>query len=403
MKNEMKILFLTNKVPYPPKDGGSIASFGMMKAMADAGHQVTVLAMNTLKHHVTPYDIPEEIKAHITFLLVEVPAAIKPGALIRNLLFSKLPYNAERFIDKTYSSKLEKLLSVLQVDVIQLEGLYLYPYIPIIRKNSRALIAYRSHNIEHEIWERSILQAGGIRKSYLRILTRRLRKFETNAVNQYDLLIPITNRDLEKLNQMGNTKPALSIPAGFDTDEVRMVYPNFQMNLFFIGALDWSPNQEGLIWFIDHCWPEIQKQRSGTILRIAGRNAPEWLVEKFQLDNIEYLGEIDDAQKFIATNGIMIAPVLSGSGMRVKIIEGMLNQKSIVTTSIGCEGIHVENEVHLYIANHAKNYVSYIVELLNNKPRVIETGIRAYDFVKEEYDNRFLIRKLVEFYNRHLA
>ncbi|MBN2806837.1 MAG: glycosyltransferase [Prolixibacteraceae bacterium] len=399
----MKILFLTNKVPYPPKDGGSIASFGMMKAMADAGHKVTVLAMNTLKHHVTPFEIPEEIKALITFHLVEVPAAIKPGALLRNLLFSNVPYNAERFIDPKYSTKLQSLLSAFSYDVIQLEGLYLYPYIPVIRQNSRALIAYRSHNIEHEIWERSILQAEGFRQRYLKILARRLKKFETKAVNQYDLLVPITNRDLEKLNQMGNTKPALAIPAGFDTEEVRMVYPNFQMNLFFIGALDWSPNQEGLIWFIDRCWPEIQKLKPGTILKIAGRNAPDWLVEKFQLENIEYMGEIDDAQKFIASNGIMIAPVLSGSGMRVKIIEGMLNQKSIVTTSIGCEGIHVENEVHLYIANQAKDYVSYIVELLNNKNRVVETGIRAYNYVREEYDNRLLIRKLVEFYKHHLA
>lgn len=399
----MKILFLTNKVPYPPKDGGSIASFGMMKAMADAGHQVTVLAMNTLKHHVTPYDIPEEIKAHITFLLVEVPAAIKPGALLKNLFFSELPYNAERFIDNNYREKLESLLSVLKADVIQLEGLYVYPYIPVIRKISKALIVYRSHNIEHEIWQRSILQASGIRKSYLKILTRRLKKFEQNAIDQYDLLVPITNRDLSKLNEMGNTKPALAIPAGFDTDEVRMVYPNFQMNLFFIGALDWSPNQEGLIWFIDQCWQQIQKQRPGTILKIAGRNAPDWLIEKFQRENIEYLGEIDNAQKFIATNGIMIAPVLSGSGMRVKIIEGMLNQKSIVTTSIGCEGIQVENEVHLFIANKAPDYVHYIVELLNNKNLVVETGSKAYDFVKEEYDNRFLIRKLIEFYKHHLA
>lgn len=399
----MKILFLTNKVPYPPKDGGSIASFGMMKAFADAGHQVTVLAMNTLKHHVTPYDIPEEIKAHITFLLVEVPAAIKPGALIRNLLFSSLPYNAERFIDKLFSSKLEKLLSVLHVDVIQLEGLYLYPYIPVIRKNSRALIAYRSHNIEHEIWERTILQSKGIRKLYLKILTFRLKKFEESAINQYDLLVPITKRDNEKLRQMGNTKPSISIPAGFDTEEVRTVFTNFKMNLFFIGALDWSPNQEGLIWFIEKCWPYIQEKRPNTILKIAGRNAPDWMIEKFKVKNIEYLGEIEDAQKFIAQNGIMIAPVLSGSGMRVKIIEGMLNQKSIVTTSIGCEGINVVNEEHLFIANNETDFSNYILKLLANRPKVEETGIKAYKFVKEEYDNRFLINKLVEFYNQHLS
>lgn len=399
----MKILFLTNKVPYPPKDGGSIATFGMMKAFADAGHQVSVLAMNTKKHHVTPYEVPEEIHTLITFYLIEVPAYIKMAELIKNLLFSKLPYNAERFIDQNYQNKLQLLLSNNEFNIIQLEGLYLCPYLPIIRKYSKAKVAYRSHNIEHEIWERTILQSNGIRKLYLRILTFRLKKFEESAINQYDLLVPITNRDEEKLRQMGNIKPSLSIPAGFDTEEVRTVFTNFKMNLFFIGALDWSPNQEGLIWFIEKCWPVILAKRPNTILKIAGRNAPDWMVEKFLVKNIQYLGEIDDAQKFIGQNGIMIAPVLSGSGMRVKIIEGMLNQKSIVTTSIGCEGINVINEEHLFIANNETDFSNYILKLLGNRSKVEETGIKAYKFVKEEYDNRFLINKLVEFYNQHLS
>lgn len=399
----MKILFLTNKVPYPPKDGGSIASFGLMKSFADAGHQVTVLAMNTQKHHVTPFEIPEEVQTLITFYLVEVPAYIKVAHMLKNLFFSKLPYNAERFIDKNYRSKLQKLLSAVSFDVVQLEGLYLCPYISTIRKNSTAKIAYRAHNIEHEIWQRTILQSKGIKKIYLSILTKRLKKFEQAAINQYDYLIPITDRDKDILKTLGNTKPALTISAGFDTEVVRSVYNNFIMNLFFIGALDWSPNQEGLIWFIENCWPIIQNSRPKTILRIAGRNAPDWLVEKFKVDNIEYLGEIEDAQKFISQNGIMIAPVLSGSGMRVKIIEGMLHQKTIVTTSIGCEGINVKNEIHLFIADDPTEFAKYILALLSNRPKMVETGAKAFKFVKEEYDNRYLTNRLATFYNHYMV
>ena len=399
----MKILFLTNKVPYPPKDGGSIASFGLMKAFADADHQVTVLAMNTSKHHITPFEIPDEIQALITFYLVEVPAYIKPLALIKNLLFSKQPYNAERFIDKNYRNKLHTLLTNYQYDVIQLEGLYLYPYISTIRKYSQAKIAYRAHNIEHEIWERTVLQSKGIRKIYLSILANRLKKFEQTAINKYDFVIPITDRDKEILKKKGNTKPALTISAGFNTDEVRTINPNFVMNLFFIGALDWSPNQEGLIWFIEKCWPVILNSRPNTILKIAGRNAPDWLIERFEVENIEYLGEIEDAQKYISQNGIMIAPVLSGSGMRVKIIEGMLHQKTIVTTSIGCEGIDVKNEIHLFIADNEKDFAKYILALLGNRAKMVETGTKAYKFVKEEYDNKYLVRKLTTFYNHFTA
>lgn len=399
----MKILFLTNKVPYPPKDGGSIAAFGLIKSFADAGHQVVVLAMNTQKHHVTPFDIPQEIKALITFHLVEVPALIRPVELVKNLFFSKLPYNAERFIDKKYRKKLKSLLQKIEFDIVQLEGLYLCPYIPTIRKNSSAKVAYRAHNIEHEIWERTLIQSKGIRKLYLRILSHRLKKFEIDAINQYDFVIPITDRDKKILKGLGNTKPALTISAGFDTEEVRTFNPNFAMNLFFIGALDWSPNQEGLIWFIEKCWPMILNSKPNTILKIAGRNAPDWLIDRFDVKNIEYLGEIDNAQTFIAQNGIMIAPVLSGSGMRVKIIEGMLHQKTIVTTAIGCEGIDVKNEIHLFIADDHKEFSKYIVTLLGNREKMLEIGAKAYRFVIEEYDNRYLVRKLTTFFNHYIA
>jgi hypothetical protein len=98
----MKILFLTNKVPYPAKDGGSIASMSMIKTLSDSGHSVTVLSMNTRKHHITPYDIPKDLRSRIIFHLIEVPAKITIQGLVKNLLFSKIPYNAEDLSIKNY-------------------------------------------------------------------------------------------------------------------------------------------------------------------------------------------------------------------------------------------------------------------------------------------------------------
>lgn len=399
----MKILFLTNKVPFPPKDGGSIATLGMIEAFANSGHIVTVLAMNTQKHHVTPFEIPQELSAKIVFHLVEVPAQIKLSGALSNLFFSNLPYNAERFINKKYTKKLQLLLSAQQFDVIQLEGLYLCPYIATIRQYSHAKIAYRSHNIEHEIWERTLKQSDGIKKLYLQILSSRLRNFELKAINQYDLLVPITRRDEIQLKALGNNKPTLSIPAGFSYEQIEPYEPSFELNLFFIGALDWAPNQEGLLWFMEKCWPVILKNKPEIRLKIAGRNAPNWLVAKFQLTNIDYLGEIEDAKKYIHQNGIMIAPLLSGSGMRVKIIEGMFYKKAIVTTPIGCEGINVKNKQELFIAGSPDIFTDHILTLLNNRNLVIETGSKAYNFVKEEFDNQKLNRKLVTFYKQHLS
>ena len=99
----------------------------------------------------------------------------------------------------------------------------------------------------------------------------------------------------------------------------------------------------------------------------------------------------------------MIAPLLSGSGMRVKIIEGMLNQKAIVTSSIGCEGIKATNEEELFIADSALEFSKYVLLLLRNRQKAIDTGTKAFLFVKEEYNNRKLIDKLATFYKQQIG
>lgn len=395
----MKILFLSNKVPYPPKDGGSIATLGLMKGLAKLGHEITLLAMNTRKHHVTPFELPEELTSQIIFHMVEVPAPIKLVGLVKNLALSNLPYNAERFIDRNYRKALVNLLQHTSYDVVQLEGLYVTPYIPTIRQFSKAPIAYRSHNIEHEIWERTLQNSTMPKKFYLRILTKRMRKFEQSALNTYDVLIPITERDGQILNRLGNTKPSLVVPAGIDTMmPIKKYHTEPRNNLFFIGALDWAPNQEGLLWFLEHCWNRILNKRPETTLKIAGRNAPKWFIDKLKHPNIQFKGEIKDAHEFMEHNGVMIAPLLSGSGMRVKLIEGMMHQKAIVTTPIGCEGIPAVPNKHLCIAHTPNEFTHCILKLLSKRALAAEMGSQAKQFVTQNYHNEQLALKLQQFY-----
>jgi glycosyltransferase involved in cell wall biosynthesis len=398
----MKILFLTNKVPYPPKDGGSIASVAMINSFARAGHETTMLAMNTRKHHVTPYEIPEEIKNRTIIHMVEVPAPISLLGALRNFLFSSLPYNAERFINQSFKHNLELLLDSHEYDIIQLEGLYLIPYIPTIRKFSKSKVSYRSQNVEHEIWKRIANNEKSFKKIYLLNLTKRILNFEKSAIDQYDLSVPISLRDELQLEILGNSKPSMVIPAGIDFELQSDVVDDFEMNIFCIGALDWAPNQEGLLWFIENCLPFIVGKSPGIRFKIAGRNAPDWFIGQLKNPNIDFLGEIEDASKFIRQNGILIVPLLSGSGMRVKIIEGMSNSKAIVTTSVGCEGINAENGKHIFISDNPVEFSKYIITLLNDKDLILRTGKNAADFVFQNYDNKVLNEQLVAFYNQHL-
>jgi polysaccharide biosynthesis protein PslH len=400
----MKILQLTNKPPYPDRDGGAIAVLSLTRGLARTGHEVTVLSMNTLKHHTDARQLPEDLRNLADFRFADVPAVISPLTAVINLLFSKLPYNAVRFISGEYKKVLVNLLNEKSFDIVQLEGLYLCPYIPLIRQYSKARIAYRAHNIEHEIWARTAALSGGLKKWYISNLAKRIKKFEMSWLNQYDLLVPITQRDGEILNRLGNMRPWLVSPTGIDTIAIAdsnalTEYPS----IFHLGSLEWSPNQEGLLWFLTHCWPSLHARWPELKFYVAGRNAPGWLIKKLNLPGIVYEGEVADAYLFMKSKAVMVVPLLSGSGMRIKIIEGMALGKAIVSTSIGAEGLGVEDGKNIMIADHPEEFISAIETLLTNKDLYGSIGMGSQLFIDENFDNLALAGQLAQFYQNNLT
>jgi glycosyltransferase involved in cell wall biosynthesis len=392
-----------NKFPWPPKDGGAIACLNMTKGFSMLGNEVTVLSMNTSKHHVRMKDVPDDVRSKADFRLVEVPATVNWAEAALNLVFSRLPYNAQRFISDDFSLELVRLLTEKKFDVVQLEGLYLCPYIPVIRKYSDALIAYRAHNIEYEIWDRTAKLSSGLRSKYLQNLSGRIKRFEISYLNQYDLLIPITDRDGQILDALGNAKPRHTSQTGIDFASLVPTAKKLEFpSLFHIGALDWAPNQEGLIWFFDKCWPRIHRDYPELKFYLAGRNAPEWFERRIRLEGVEYLGEINDAYDFINSKAIMVVPLFSGSGMRIKIIEGMSLGKPIVTTDIGTEGIPTENGNNILIANNEEQFIGAITRLINNRGLADRIGTNAIEFIQQKFDNLSQAGSLIEFYKQHL-
>jgi len=396
----MKILLITNKVPYPPKDGGAIATLNMASGLANAGNEVTILAMNTSKHFFDLKNLPADLSSKINFIDVYVRTTINPLTAILNLVFSGLPYNAVRFINRNFDVRLTELLKTHTFDVIQLEGLYLGFYLKTIRKHSKAHVSYRAHNIEHEIWERTVAnQENFLKKKYLKILAKRIKKLELGFLNKYDSLVAITKRDCDILNKLGNNKPFCVTPTGIDTSNMTVANQSIEFpSLFHIGALDWPPNQEGLIWFISNCWGKIHDNHPDLKFYIAGRNAPESFVNKIKESNIEYLGEVDSATDFMNSKAIMVVPLLSGSGMRIKIIEGMALGKTIITTSIGSEGIETTNNLNILIANSPEEFVSQIKICLANVTFFKEIGKNAATFVSQFYDNNKIAKTLTDFF-----
>ena len=401
----MRILQLCNKFPYPPKDGGAIAIYNLTRGLGSMGHDVTVLAMNTRKHFVDAGETINALKDIAEFSYININTDINIIKAAYNIVFSRFPYNAGRFVSKEFATKIEDILIAKKYDIVQLEGLYLIPYIDIVRQNSDALVSYRAHNIEHEIWEGIVKNETNILKRwYLSIMAKRIRNFEISSMNSYDLLVPITHRDAQILNSLGNSKPYHVCPVGFDAEKIiqRKGDANYR-SLFFLGSLDWFPNQEGLVWFIDNVWERIHAKYPDVEFYVAGRNSPKWLEKKItRTGNIAFLGEIEDAYAFMADKGIMVVPLFSGSGMRVKIIEGMAHGKVIISTAMGAEGIDIRHGENILIAESADEFEKELENILENKSFFTKIGKNAGRFVAENLNNNKITAALAEFYKTNL-
>lgn len=399
MSNKLNILFICNKSPWPPHEGGPIAMNNLIEGVLAAGHNVKVLAINTNKYNIEISDIPEHYKKNTNIELVYIDLSIEPIPAFLNLFTGK-SYHVERFISNNFREKLKEVLLKQNFDIVQIETLFMSPYIDTVREFSTASIVLRAHNIEHLIWKRvASITRNPFKKAYLKHLAKTLENYEKGVLNSYDGIIPISSKD-EHFFLQSSCKPVVTISFGVDTSNLKN--PDIvecEHALFHIGAMNWIPNQEGIKWFLEHVWPKVNKELPELKLYLAGREMPNWIRELNQ-KNIVVVGEVRNAYSFIKSKSISIAPLFSGSGIRVKIIESMAHGKAVISTTIGAEGINYTNNKNIMIADDAESTVEAIKELVTKRDKCYNIGKNARSLILEEHDNTRLIENLIKFYHK---
>lgn len=395
----MKVLFLCKKFPYPLKDGESIAVSNLCKELKSMGCDITLLCMNTSKHYMDPGSLPADYNYFTKIHAVELDNSIKPWKAFASIV-SGDSYHIRRFKSSLFKTRLIQILNEETFDIIQLETLYLAPYVDTIRRHSKARIVMRAHNVEHEIWERITQNTGSnLKKWYLGYLTRKLREYEIDQFPVYDYLVTLTERDLSKFREKGYKNGASAAPIGFDPGLYPYAAPSFgkEMSICFIGSLDWMPNMEGLEWFLNQCWPAIHKKWPKITFHVAGRNTPMSLLE-MRLPNVIIHGEVEDATEFISKHAAMVVPLFSGSGMRVKIVEGMVMGKMIITTMLGKEGIDGEDKKHFLLANHAADFMEAIEFCISYPDLASQIGKNAIERASSQFEKHEAARQIMEIY-----
>lgn len=337
-----------------------------------------ILSLNPKKHRVESSDA------------VDIDTSRIAGPLLRALT-SDAPFLVTRFHSRAFAIRLVETLRSFQPDVVQIESPFLLPYADVIRKESRAFLALRSLNVEFRIWEELARTQRAVAK---RLIARSLRDYEVRHLDTCDALIPISGDDANDFRALGCTRPIHVAPCGVPlpprTDE-----ESEPGSVGFIGALDYQPNQQAVQWIFDELWPRVLARAPHARLTVSGSNPPAWLRDR--------VITAPDAQAFMRSQSVLIAPLLSGGGMRIKVLESMALGKAMVATTRGAGGIEFTPGRELLVADDPDTFADAVARLLDDPRERARLGAAARAQVAAKYDPDRIGEALLAFYRTGIS
>jgi glycosyltransferase involved in cell wall biosynthesis len=212
-------------------------------------------------------------------------------------------------------------------------------------------------------------------------------------------MVVFTLQDQSTIARYGTSIPVEIVPMGI---ELEHYHPDFSKtefpSLFFLGSLDWMPNREGIEWFLKTFHNDFVNDDLRVRFYVAGNDIPEEFDDYDVMGKIFIQGEVDDGLEFVNSKSIMIVPLLSGGGVRVKIVEGMAMQKCIISTSLGAEGINYKNGVNILIANTRDEFLKAIKRCVADEDYIKAVGVNARKLIEQQHDVNKVTNILVEIY-----
>ncbi|MBL7912535.1 MAG: glycosyltransferase family 4 protein [Bacteroidia bacterium] len=395
----MKILQICHKPAYPPIDGASIAMYNLYNGLSNNGHQVHVLAINTYKQYCNIKTVPLNFITESNYTLVDVDIRVRAIPAFLNL-FTDKSYNIVRFGSVALRDAIEKLIENNTYDTVILESLYATVHIDLLRQKTNAKIVLRSHNAEFKIWENLYNnEKNTLKKWYLNILSKRLKKYEKETLKKVDLIAAISRDDNVVFKSEGCLTPMEYTPFGinFNDEEFKeYVSPEKEDLVFFhVGSMDWIPHQEAFRWFLEKVWTPLNIKYPRAKLHLAGSKMPEWIT-RGKFPNVIVTSGYVEGKTFMNKKCIMVVPSFSGSGIRIKIAEGMAKGKVVVTTKNGAMGIPCTHNENIFISDSADEWISILSRCMQDLELVKQISKNARAFSKREFDYNLAANKLIE-------
>ncbi|MBN2384342.1 glycosyltransferase [bacterium] len=365
----MRILFLTDRLPYPFSGGISVRTFNLMQSLARE-HELHLLSLvSDTGIQAGPVTVSDELR-RLCSSVIQVPhrpqaVPSRSGHYLKNVL-QKEPWMITEYHQLPFREKLQEVLASRQFDLVQAELLSMTQYLPFDR---RIRTVYGAQNIESALlWQRmkhfySPVVKYRCFKEYLRV-----RHYERMIMRKVQLTIAVTREDQIKMHHLAPYARISYFPITIDTDQWQPSTDEYDRpTIIFVGTLSWHPNVDGLLWFTRDIFPLIRSMIPETQLIIVGRDPVPEVTRLQEIKAIQLQTSVPEIAPFLKKNALFIVPLRLGGGMRVKILEALSRGMPIVTTGVGCEGLEVQNRQQLLIENKAEAFAQACAHLLSNR------------------------------------
>lgn len=389
----MKVLVIDEWLPWPLDSGKKIRTFNLLRRLAQ-WHEIVLLCYWDPTRDREKFDVLKKTGMAI-WPVEDIRIAKWSWRFYLNVLgnfFSNKPFSTTYHITPALRSAVREAINQELPDLVFCEWTNLAPALSEVDGLPRVI---SSHNIESQIWQRLGQNGSNVFKRILgRNQARKIEALEREWYPRADCCVTVSSEDLRVIEDYGGN--GVAVDNGVDLEFYRI--PPFKeepKTLIFTASFDTFSNQDAVQFFLKDIFPIIKKSDPGIKLWLVGKNPPKQLVKFAELDrNIMVSGTVPDVREYVARADICIVPIRIGGGSRLKILEALAMRKAVVSTSVGAEGLKVQDQKNIIIADTPDKFAQWILRLIQDSGLKKKLGENGFDLVKKEYDWDSLARRL---------
>ncbi len=393
---------VTPALPWPAHQGGTMRVLGLLKGLHGAGHRISLLSVGSTPESDSPlHELCEEI-------VTASPPSRGLAVRLRDLLFSDKPDLALRLVSDEMCQALKELLDRQQFDLVQFEGLEVCDLLPLVRQWQPELpCCYDAFNAEY-VLQMNLFRVD--RRQPARwplalwswLQARRIASFERNICLQARGTLAVSDEDARALQALSPQIDVAVVPNGIFTSHYGLAQPgeNSLPTLAFTGKMDYRPNVDAMHWFCNRVLPHVLEKQPDCQLNIVGQSPHTNIRHLARSEHIHVTGWVKEIQPWLHGCDVYVAPLLAGSGTKLKVLEAMASACAIVATPVAASGLPPALTQALRIVDDEREMAEAITELLDDPELRSRMGKAAAAAVRQTSDWSAILPSLLNAWER---